>query len=143
MGYVYLNDLYDAVANSTALSNDDKLDLIEHIAETTDPSFLRNFVTEKMVNDWLEEYPGDLVPFINDNEVERYIEEQGSLCLDKFLDDDLIVDYCEGHGYKVLMDNDEKEEFVHEWCKEHNMRLIFKDKTEKDEKIKWSEFIDG
>ena len=128
MGYVYLNDIYDAVVNSGALSNADKIELIEHIADTTDASILRNFITDDLVREWIEDNTGELTPFINDNEVERYIEEQGSICLDKFLDDDLIVDYCDGHGYKVLMGDEDDEEAVMEWCKEHNY-VCFKKKN--------------
>lgn len=128
MAYVYLNDIYDAVVNSGALSNADKIELIEHIADTTDASILRNFITDDLVREWIEDNTGELTPFINDNEVERYIEEQGSICLDKFLDDDLIVDYCDGHGYKVLMGDEDDEEAVMEWCKEHNY-VCFKKKN--------------
>lgn len=127
MAYVFLNDLYDAVVNSGALSKADKIELIEHIANTTDASILRHFITDDMAREWIEDYTGELVPFLNDDEVEQYIEWQGSTCLDKFLNDDVITDYCDYHGYKVLMGDEDDKDAVMEWCKEHNY-VCFKKK---------------
>ena len=127
MAYVYLNDLYDAIVNSTAVNKSDIEDLIDHIAETSDQSILKRYVTDEMLMEYLENYPGDLLPFINDDVVEKYIEEQGSLCLDKFVDDDFVVDYCDNHGYQCLMGDEDDEYAVMEWCKNNNY-VCFKKK---------------
>ena len=122
MGYVCLEELYDAVAK--ALYPSDEIDLARHIMSNVGPSTLREFIDDTLINEYLADNVGALGDYINDSEVEAYIMSQGSTCLDNLLDDDIIVDYCDGHGYKVLTDAEEEEEFVKAWCEEHGYRIL-------------------